>query len=59
MWPDIYVGEVGQKEVAQSRIFKRWSDGGANEDLECVGVDVRTGSLVCKVDAGGACVRNG
>ena len=52
------VGEVGQQEVARSRRFKRWSAGGADEDLECVGVDVGTWSLWCEVDAGGACVSN-
>ena len=51
------VGGVGQQEVARSRRFKRWSDGGADNDLECIGVNVVTGSLGCKVDAGGAYVR--
>ena len=41
------VGEVGQKEVARSCRCKRWSAGGAGEDLGCVGVDAVTRSLWC------------
>ena len=53
------VEEFGQQEVARSHRFKRCSAGSADKDLECVGVDFGTGSLGCKVDAGGACVSNG